>query len=74
MGPVAAQKRGSPHSCELPRAPGYRVIRLTSATPLLTKYRAKQTLAFGLFLSVGALGHRCHLTRLLAASTAYDLV
>lgn len=33
----AAQKRGGPHPCEPPRAPGYRVIRLTSATPLLPK-------------------------------------
>ena len=71
---LATQKRGGPHPCELPRAPSYRVIRLTSATPLLTKYRAKQTLAFGLLLSVGTLRRRCRLPRLLTASAAYDLV
>lgn len=47
---------------------------LSRTTPLLTKYRAKQTLAFGLFLSVGTLGCGCNLARLLAASAAYDLV
>lgn len=33
----AIQKRGGPHPCEPPRAPGYRVIRLTGTTPLLPK-------------------------------------
>lgn len=33
----AIQKQGSPHSCEPPRTPGYRVIRPTSTTPLLPK-------------------------------------
>lgn len=33
----ATQKRGGPHPCEPPRAPGYRVIRLTGTAPLLPK-------------------------------------
>ena len=70
----AIQKRGGPHFCEAPRVPGYRVIRPTSTAPLLPKNRCEQSFAFGLFLSVGTLGSCCHLTRLLAASTAHDLV
>ena len=70
----AHKNRGSSHSREPPRAPGYRVIRLTGITPLLTKNRSEQALAFGLLLSTGTLGRRCHLTWLLAASTAHDLV
>ena len=65
---------GSPRSRELPHIPGYRVIRLTSTTPLLSKDRSEQALAFGLFFSAGTLGNRCNLARLLAASTAHDLV
>ena len=68
------QSDGSPHSCELPRSPGFHVTAPTGTTPLLTKYRAKQTLAFGLFFSVRTLGRRYHLPRLFAASTAHDLV
>ena len=47
---------------------------LSRTAPLLPKDRAEQALALGLFFSVGTLGRRCHLPRLLAASTAYDLV
>lgn len=41
---------------------------------LLPKDRSEQALAFGLFFSVGTLGNRCNLARLLAASAAHDLV
>ena len=68
------QSDGSPRSRELPHTSGYRVIRLTSTASLLPKDRRKQSLALGLLLSTGTLGRRCHLTWLLAASTAHDLV
>ena len=70
----AIQKRGSPHSRELPRAPDYRAVMSAGTTPLLTKNRSEQALALGLFFSVGTLGSCRHLTWLLAASTAHDLV
>ena len=70
----AIQKRGDSHPCEPPRAPSYRVIRLTSTAPLLPKNRAEQALAFGLFLSVGTLGCGRNLPRLLTASATYNLV
>lgn len=68
------KKRGSPHSCELPRTPGHHVTATTGTIPLLPKDRSEQSLALGLFLSVRTLGRRCHLTRLFTASTAHDLV
>lgn len=68
------KKRGNSHPCELPHTPGFHATALTSTTPLLTKNRSEQSLAFGLLLSVRTLRRRCHLTRLLAAPTAHDLV
>ena len=68
------KKRGNPHSCELPRTPGHHVTATTGTIPLLPKDRSEQSLALGLLLSAGTLGHCRHLARLLAASTAHDLV
>ena len=68
------QSDDSPHSCELPRSSSYRIAAPTDTTPLLPKDCSEQSLAFGLLLSVGTLGNRCNLARLLAASTAHDLV
>lgn len=43
----AIQKRGDSHPCEPPRAPGYRVIRLTSTAPYLPKIAASNPLRLG---------------------------
>ena len=68
------QSDGSPRSRELPHTSGYRVIRLTSTASLLPKDRRKQSLALGLLLSIRTLSCRCNLARLLAVSTAHNLV
>lgn len=62
------------HYGQLPKQGDPRPRELPGATPRLTKNRSEQALALGLFFSVRALGSCHHLTRLLAASSAYDLV
>ena len=72
---LSPHKNGAAHTpANCPVPPGHHVTATTGTTPLLPKDRAEQALALGLFLSVRTLGRRCHLTRLLTASTAHDLV
>lgn len=68
------KKRGSPHSCGLPRVAGYRIMTPTGCASLLPKNRCEQSFAFGLLFSVRALGNCRHLARLFAVSTTHDLV